>query len=348
MNSTNIPSFSNLQRNINYFFSVTIPVIGIVLNTISLFVFSRPSLNKTNMGFLYLSQTIVDLTLLVYYVFVVRAPLIFGYSLTSLDEASCKFWQLFRRFILQASSWMCVFITFDRFVYVFYPSGLGFLKRKKTISLAIAVMFFSIIAINSPNLLFYLDISNNTNGTHIPMSVLGTCRGYPAIQVLTDLVSTVMRTWLPILLMIVLDILIIRKLNVNKMKLGVNQSSRKKKENHYTKNVILFNFLFFIFNSPIAVGFFVESMRTYTNLITMNALGGAIFDLYFQIAGNFSFAYQSVSFFINFISNRLYRNEIIALFKFHSIRVQEESTNSAGLNMKRIQTNKTIELNQKD
>jgi hypothetical protein len=350
MNSSlNFISFSlNLQRTINYYFSVSFPVMGIVLNTISLFVFLRPSLNKTNMGFLYLSQTTVDLILLIYYVFVVRAPLIFGYTLTNRSEPWCKFWQLFRRFILQASSWMCVFITFDRFVYVLRPNGLGFLKRKKSITLAIAFMFSLLIGINAPNLLFYLDVSlanSSSNATHVSMTVLGTCRGMPAIQVLTDLVSTVMRTWLPILTMIVLDILIIKKLNENKMKLRARKSSMQKKENHYTKNVILLNFLFFAFNSPIAIGFFIESMRSYTNLATMSALGGSIFDLYFQIAGNISFAYQSLSFFINIISNRLYRNEIYSLFKFRLNKVHEESINSTAVSMKRIETINNKEAN---
>jgi hypothetical protein len=321
MNLTeSISILSIVQQRFTYYFAATLHPIGIVLSCISLIIFSRPALNKTNMGYFYFWQTLVDIVLLLYIVFIIRSQLLFGYSLSNQHDALCKVIQLLRRFVLQASSWMSVFTTFDRFLYVYYPTKFQFMKKKINITLIILCMFALLCAINSPNLLFYLDYSTN-NSSSVALTVLGSCRGAPVIQALTDLTSTVMRTWLPMLLMVTFDILIIRKMQSKNVKLKGHKSSSQNKENHYTRNVILLNVLFFVFNGPVAVGFLVETLRNYSTLVVLSTYNRAVFDMYFQIASNFSFAYQSVSFFINLIINNLYRTELFCL-----IKVRKQST----------------------
>jgi ABC-type xylose transport system permease subunit len=135
---------------------------GVALNLFSLYIFTRASLNKTNMGFLYLYQTVADLIVLLANIFIFRSSILFGFSLTNQSDIICKLMTLFRRFILHASSWMCVLITFDRFIYVYYPNRFKILKSKLSISILIFIMLFLLTIINTPNFLFALDANAKT------------------------------------------------------------------------------------------------------------------------------------------------------------------------------------------
>jgi hypothetical protein len=324
----------NLRSQMGYYFAFSIPFLGIFLNCLSLYIFTRPSLNKTNMGFLYLWQTIIDILVLLFYIFISRSMQLFGYSLLIHYDIVCKILTLYRRFILHASSWLCVLTTFDRFLYVCYPNSLKSLHNKFKFTAIILCVFLVIAIINTPNLFFYLEATHSTNiSTNVTSSQRRRCTSSPFINHLTDMVSSIIRTWLPITLMVTFDLFIIKKLNVNKMKLTRRQSTIHRKENDYTRNVIILNILFFLFNSPLAIAYFIEAVQTNANF-QLSPLYMAIFNFYFGTAVDFSFAYQSLSFFINIISNKLYKNELLILFKLRSLRVDNDATrnNSISLN----------------
>jgi hypothetical protein len=326
-----------IQQKINYYFALAFPTTGLLLSLFSFYIFTRPSLNKTNMGFLYLCQTAIDTLVLVWFVFVSRSAHLFGYNMNVHSDLVCRLLTLLRRVVLHMSSWTSVYITFDRFLYVYYPSGSKLVKKRKHTLLILLAIFACINVINMPNLFFYLDkssnVTNSSNGAVQSLTATGTCRAAPALQSFTDILSTAMRTWLPITLMISLDTLIIRKLREKKSILKASggggsakkPSGKKKKEQHYTNNVILMNFLFFFFNGPIAVMFLVETIRVYSNAFVMRELERAVYDISYQIAVNLSFAYQTLSFFFYAIFNHLYRRELLVLL---GVRSAESLNNS--------------------
>lgn len=116
-------SLSSLSTQISNNFVIVSSAIGIPLNLLSIFIYLRPNLNKTNMGFLYACQAFVDMTLLLVTLFLIRgSSFIFGTTVSNASDFVCKLLTFVRRFTLHISSWMCVVITADRFVFVIYKN----------------------------------------------------------------------------------------------------------------------------------------------------------------------------------------------------------------------------------
>jgi hypothetical protein len=97
-------SLAETTSIINTYFSLGIFPIAIVLNSFSFYVFSRPRLNKTNMGFLNRWQLGIDIILLFSNSLFLRSNTAITMSFYTLDDTACRLLTYFRRFILHASS----------------------------------------------------------------------------------------------------------------------------------------------------------------------------------------------------------------------------------------------------
>jgi hypothetical protein len=370
-----ISSLANIQSRIGYYFLFIFPFSGVVLNAFSLLIFSRASLNKTNMGFLYMWQTSFDIVLILVYIFETRSTTLFGQYIGSHAEVLCNSVRWLRRVTLHASSWMGVYITFDRYAFVCQPTRLAIMRNKWCASLTIVCMLLVLVAINTPNyfatLVTTIQVVNSTtpiggggvgddnvnnqtvmNITTITTQIITrTCRVSSFHSTLTNMISSVMRTWWPILMMVIFDLLIVRRLNANKLKLTANNKPKTKslqrKESHYTKNVILLNLLFFAFNGPLAVFYLMDTIHDYTLNQSNHRLYLAIFNFFYSMSVNLSYMYQSISFFIYFAFNSLYRNELLIILRLRSAQVMPTDLNSTTMNpsAKAIQLPQQTETN---
>jgi hypothetical protein len=335
-----ISFLSTTSGRVNYFFVLIFPTSGVILSFFSLLIFSRPALNKTNMGFLYMWQSSIDILLLLIFIFETRSATLFGQSVANHAEVLCRSLRWFRRVTLHASSWMSVYITLDRFAYVCQPKRLEAIRNKKSISTCIILgMLLILTAINIPNYFSTIEITiqpissnSSSNASRAPV-ITQQCRTNAVMSSLTNLMSTLFRTWLPILSMVLLDLLIIKRLNANKLKVTKGSKSLHRKENHYTKNVILLNLLFFIFNAPLAVIYLIDAINVYTPSVPKDPLYIAIISFLISISVNLSYAYQSASFFIYLIFNSVFRNELFFLLGIRSVKIfQTEMSHSNTMN----------------
>lgn len=109
-----------------YFLVVTLPI-GLIGNLISLFIYSRPNLNrKTNTGFLYAWLCVANLAAIAWFTFVYRSNLLFNYSV----DLPCGLRNYLRRIILSSIPWMQALISFDRFIAVVFPKHQRFMSQK--------------------------------------------------------------------------------------------------------------------------------------------------------------------------------------------------------------------------
>ena len=121
-----ISYLSSLSDRMEYYFLMIVIPTGLVGNLISIFIYSRPSLNKnTNIGLLYIWLCIINIVSLLYYAFVNRSGHLFNYTVS----LPCGFDLFIRRNCNNSVSWMQVLIAFDRFVAVIYPKKL-FMRKK--------------------------------------------------------------------------------------------------------------------------------------------------------------------------------------------------------------------------
>lgn len=299
----------NIREIINANFNIISPAIGIPCNIISIFIFARLMKNKNNMGYLYVWQCSIDLLVLLFSLLILRSSNTFGINISFQSDFSCKILNFLRRFLLHASSWISVLTTFDRFTFVLYGHGdrFRFLKSKLNITWMILAMFAIISVLDAPNFLFYL---RKKRGFVVA------CDADFAAVISTDIISNLMRLYLPFTIMAVFNLLMIQKIfrnNRNVTKQISNSSARK--ETQFTVAVIASDVYFFVFNFPLTVFYILYDINFYSGAFRANylTLFHASYTLAIIITGNLAYFDQTFSFFMYFSCNKLFRNEIFHL-----------------------------------
>jgi hypothetical protein len=103
--------------------------IGVIGNLFSIYIYSRPNLNKkTNTGFLYAWFCLLNILLVLYFALVFRSSYIFNYSV----RLPCGMVTYLLRAIWCSVPWILVLISFDRFVSVVFPLKKHFMSKKVT------------------------------------------------------------------------------------------------------------------------------------------------------------------------------------------------------------------------
>ena len=290
---------NSIKENISGYFDIISFSIGIPCNIISIFIFARLMRNKNNMGFLYVWQCSVDLCVLLCSLFIIRSHKTFGISLSDQSDLACKLFSFLRRFITHTSSWIAVITTFDRFTFVLYGhrDRFRFLKSKRNLIYMIFITFLMIAIMDTPNLFFH--IMKN-----------GQCNGDILFYVTSDIISILVRTYIPISIMVVFNIIMIRKI-IEKSKSMSHQSPLSQKESHFTMSVIAFDVYSFILNFPLSLFFIFYDINLYLNSFQGNKLFHAYYNIIFNITHDISFCKQTFSFLLYFACNKLFRNELL-------------------------------------
>ena len=294
--------FSNLPKYIMSF--------GIIGNVISLFIFYRPCLNrKTNSGRLYALLCWLNLIILIYNLAgrTLDIPFAFKFHLPRYTEFFINI------ILLQYWSWIQVFITFDRFIGVFYPiKGVRIMGKKWVLYSILFGMLILILVVNSPN---YIRCSTYMVGNEtfkandmMPNDVV----------VLTGIVRSLMQFVIPYLLMIIVDVMVIVRLRRFKTAVGERQSNINCRSLRFSRNTILIDFIYLIFNLPPTI------INAYAAFLSINPKMN-VFYLYFYTASIFEifpYIYPSILFLVFITFNRIFRSEFIeiALKCFNEIK----------------------------
>lgn len=124
-NSQYLYYLNYVQNSVIYYTVLATLPIGILGNILSMYVYTRPKLNrKTNTGFLYKWLCAFNLILILYFTFVFQSFEIFGYTIS----LPCGLNTYLVRVVWCIVPWMQTIICFDRFVMIVFP------QRKKTMS----------------------------------------------------------------------------------------------------------------------------------------------------------------------------------------------------------------------
>jgi hypothetical protein len=117
-----IASLQALSSRVNFAFQTILCPIGMVLTILAVPVYFRKKMQKTNMGYLHFWQSMVDLCMLSLVVLMRQLADAFETAVTNRSDFLCRSLVFMGRFTPQISSWMNVFICFDRFVFIFYTN----------------------------------------------------------------------------------------------------------------------------------------------------------------------------------------------------------------------------------
>ena len=104
-----ITKINSITQSLNFYMLILIILIGVPGNLLSLFIFTRPRLNrKTNTGFLYTWLSLLNLITISACLFINRPQYLFGYFF---PKYPCGLADLIRRTCFSSVSWMQVQIS---------------------------------------------------------------------------------------------------------------------------------------------------------------------------------------------------------------------------------------------
>lgn len=147
-----------LTEDINIYYTIVILPIGILVNLISAWVYSRKNLNKTSFGALYLILCILNTAALL--ISIILKVIIYN-DIDAFVKASipfCRIAGLLHYVFLQAPSFQQAFISIEIFLSVSYPKRFIKLRSKKYSVIISCLLFILLIVINLQYVIYYLDI----------------------------------------------------------------------------------------------------------------------------------------------------------------------------------------------
>ena len=299
-----------LTSQVTNYFAVIYSSIGIPLNILSIIIFYRLMRIKNNMGFLYICQSVVDIILFLINLFLVRSsPLIFPRSPANLSNELCKTVTFLRRISLHMSAWMTVLITFDRFIFIFYRRKFKLMQDRRFLVGLIFLILFVLAILDIPNFFFYL----STNG-NITFSTLRVCVGSFAITVTSDLISVLLRTYIPFVIMLILNVVMIRKI-MESSRLSLKKTIRRyRKDYQFTIAVMFVDVYIFLANLPESIFYIIYDYYLYSGMFLSSSVFRSYYNLLSGIFSNISLSVQTFSFFSYLLFNTIFRREFRDFF----------------------------------
>ena len=300
-NSSYVEYINKISEHVTHYSNIISIAVGVPLNLINVIVFTRLMLNKTNktnMGFLGLCQSIIDIVHILYISLLFRSTSLLPVNLIRKSDSICKFLNLIRRVLSGCTSWMQVVSTFDRFIFVIFGHGgrLRFMKHKRYLALIIFCVLILLSLTNIINLFFY--ISN------------GKCTADNSILVASDLIFIITKLYIPIFFMIFFNVYMVR-IVIKKSRTALRQTSNLRKEYQFTVAVIANDTFFLLFYLPISVYTILYDFNLYSGAFNGDPLLAATYNLSGNVFKDFSFCIQTFSFFIYLAFNKLYRRELL-------------------------------------
>ena len=269
--------------------------IGLILNCLAFIIFSRKKFHNT-VFWIYFRFLLISDSLSFFLPINSFLELAFEIRIKNFSNFLCKFRMYWVYSVYPISGWTLALVSIDRFLSISFPNR--FLFRKKVfvqIIACILIMAFNFIYF-APATFYYLiefkELNNITNET----DVYKRCKN-PGIPIdLMDLIGTTLIPFLIMILFTIITLISLFRMRKNTLQMNTIRS----KDKRFAIVTITVNFLFFALNIPYGLyqnltEYFEEN--EYTDLILY------IFLLFLCLN-------SGTTFFINFIVNKMFRNEL--------------------------------------
>jgi hypothetical protein len=231
-------------------------------------------------------------------------PNAFNFDPTSISSLGCKIYYFLNYGLDAISAWCLVYISFEKFVAITYPSKRFIFKRKTTqinfFLLLIGFNFFYNLSIP-----FYVDIlKSNFNNTSSSNNCYFIDNEKEIIFSYMDLVNCVL---VPFFLMILFSCLLILSIFKIRRNVHLNNANREhkrlKKDIKFAVSLLSMNLLFILLNLPIEIYNLIYTNTYYNN------------NIYISLSYIYNLS-SAVNFYLNLLTNNLFRKEtLLLLFK---------------------------------
>ena len=186
--------------------------------------------------------------------------------------------------------------------------------------------FLLLAAANVPSLLPYTDSSGNCITTN-------------DIETARNIQTILFRVYIPFALMLVMDVIVFKRLRHSKRRVAVmgQQNQISNREYNFMISTIYIDLSFVVFYTPAAVHLSITIVDLF---VDWDTLMGTVINILYNCSILTAFLYSVQTFFMFFILNRYFRNEVISILrlnklfsKFNQTSVGNASTNDVNRNM---------------
>lgn len=315
-----------LSNEIDFYYSAIIIPIGIVLNLVTILIFTRDKhKNKSNINLLYIGLSIYDIIALFNSILFVQLLPSIGIILTDYSAINCVVLNWWRKLMGQAPSWIQVILTFERLANVIYINRFKFFKSKLIVIGILLLVLIVLGVCNLGQIWYYINVNLNVylNATNQTISSQHKCTALNSASLATDVVNVLLRFLVPFLAMLVMNVVLSRSLIRSKRRtLSWRKSLRR--ERNYTITIIGFNCLFFVLNLPWAIWYLVSHINQADSTLDL-----ALFNLLNAVAYSIFYLNNMSSFVLNICFNWRFRREFLSLTRllsYHSSFVANQSS----------------------
>ena len=276
--------------------------------------FSSKNFRKTHIGFLASSLAFVDTVGLVWNFLVYKYLPLVGYSLDVVAPFTCFTFQWISRVLQQMPLYVQFLITLVNYLKVISPYDHKYLNRKSMVSLIIFIMFICEGFVNSSNMFRYLSFKKimvNTSGNESLMHTSVSCGSSNTMGIVSNFATSLLRSFIPSILMAVLEYLTFVHLINSKKKFATNL----KKEKAFAKVLFILDIIFFIFNVPLSCTEILTAVLKNILLLPANNKAMALANLLHGFANSWAYVFYLMPFFINLIFNHVFKRELFFILK---------------------------------
>ena len=295
---------------ISFFGVVNLGLVGNFLNILT-FIVKRRKFAKCTMGFYNLLMSVCNVLALIC-AYLYFFPLAYGQNLVLMSDFVCVAISYATRVFFQMSSWISVMITLDRTICVTFPMKFRFITDKRTLTWIALSILGVITLLNAPNLWLRVQTQTLKNPITNKTSLNVQCTTSANIVSFKDLIGTIVRFCIPLVLELLFNTVLIYKLIKQRKQVCVSRDM--KREYRFAFNIVVLNVLFFITETPNFILTIYMSVMGYSQpnvVITRNV---AIANLAYALSISLM-SYRCVCLlYVNLLVNKLFRSQFFDMF----------------------------------
>ena len=307
----------------NFFMIMIIFPIGLVLNSLSLYVFSKKELNlKTNMGSMHALLSFFNIMAIIFSILLTQLFPFLGLNIKKFTNFGCKILSFMQRVSLDVPSFQQVVITLQFFISIKFPMKfIAMQNSKKQYLFIILAMIIFAVAENIGYFFYELTLTytnlthfNSTNGTELSYNYICYASFYLIIG--SGISSLIMRNFLPFILMLIFNILIIYHINQNHLK--VNRTYKARGHKHFFISIMTINLIFFILYLPWSIAQIVVFVQYFFTARSLTQTIDTAVIFFYNVGWSVSYLNYIFPFFVYIKFNRLFRKELFLIVNYVS------------------------------
>ena len=312
-------------RNVDFNFCMIMIIfpIGLILNGLQLFVFSKRALNlKTNMGSMHAILSFFNMLAIFFSIILTQLLPFLGIYIKNKSVFGCKLLSFLQRVSLDIPSFQQVLITFQFYMSIKFPLKFLTMQNSKKQYLFIVLSMITFAIVENIEYFFYDLLVRDSNLTNVNATKNSTrlnnynvCHASFFLILGSGISSLIFRNFFPFIIMLIFNILII--FHVHKKQTKLNRTYRARGHRHFFISIMSINIIFFVLYLPWSIAQIIVYVQYFFTARSSQKIDPNVLYFY-NIGWSISYLNYIFPFFVYYNCNRLFRRELFLIIKYVS------------------------------